>query len=167
MPLSPGRLRLRLRLLFPPPPLSRHSPVRQIDPTALVDPSCEIGPYVTIGPHAQIAAGCHISAPEASAIASTIGAGSLVHPGVTIYPDVNIGRSAILHSGCVIGADGFGFVLPAIITRNFPRWAAFKSVTTSKSERMPASIAPPSGHRHRERHQTRQHGPYRPQLPDR
>ena len=86
-----------------------------------MDPSCEIGPYVTVGPHAQIAAGCHISARCSIGDRVIIGAGSLLHPGVTIYPDVEIGRSAILHSGCVIGADGFGFVLAGDHYEKFPQ----------------------------------------------
>jgi UDP-3-O-[3-hydroxymyristoyl] glucosamine N-acyltransferase len=39
-----------------------------------------------------------------------IGADSLLHARVTIYGNVRIGDRAVLHSGCVLGADGFGFV---------------------------------------------------------
>ena len=54
---------------------------------------------------------------------TSIGAGSVVgdyvrigqrcvlHPRVTVYHDVTVGNHVILHSGCVIGADGFGFIL--------------------------------------------------------
>jgi UDP-3-O-[3-hydroxymyristoyl] glucosamine N-acyltransferase len=40
---------------------------------------------------------------------ASIGEGSVLHPNVTIYRDCVIGRRAIVHSGAVIGADGFGF----------------------------------------------------------
>jgi UDP-3-O-[3-hydroxymyristoyl] glucosamine N-acyltransferase len=33
----------------------------------------------------------------------------LLHPNVTVYPGCMIGKRVILHSGCVIGSDGFGF----------------------------------------------------------
>lgn len=38
-----------------------------------------------------------------------IGEGTIIYPNVTIYEGVKIGKRCILHSGCVIGADGFGF----------------------------------------------------------
>ena len=38
-----------------------------------------------------------------------IGAGSLLYPRVSIYRGCRIGERAIVHSGAVIGADGFGF----------------------------------------------------------
>ncbi len=40
---------------------------------------------------------------------SIIGEGTRLHANVTIYHGVSIGKHCILHSGCVIGADGFGF----------------------------------------------------------
>jgi UDP-3-O-[3-hydroxymyristoyl] glucosamine N-acyltransferase len=39
----------------------------------------------------------------------TVGANTTVHAGVHIYDGVSIGKNVILHSGCVIGGDGFGF----------------------------------------------------------
>ena len=42
-----------------------------------------------------------------------LGEGSVLLANVTIYDNVDIGRGVILHSGCVIGADGFGFAKTA------------------------------------------------------
>ena len=39
-----------------------------------------------------------------------IGSDSLIYPNVTIYEGCHIGRRVIIHSGTVIGSDGFGFV---------------------------------------------------------
>lgn len=39
-----------------------------------------------------------------------IGAGCTLYPNVTLYPETRLGRRVILHSGTVIGADGFGYV---------------------------------------------------------
>ena len=50
-----------------------------------------------------------------------IGDNSIIHPNVTIYHDVSIGRRAVLHSGAVIGADGFGFILRDGAYENFPQ----------------------------------------------
>ena len=40
-----------------------------------------------------------------------IGDNTIIMPGVNILSDSIIGKSCIIHSGCVIGSDGFGFAL--------------------------------------------------------
>jgi UDP-3-O-[3-hydroxymyristoyl] glucosamine N-acyltransferase len=96
-------------------------PSAVIDPGATVDPSAQIGPLVSlgtnsqIGPNSSIGAGCNIGARV------RVGAGCTFHPRVTIYPDVTIGDEVILHSGCVIGADGFGFVFTGGAYEKFPQ----------------------------------------------
>jgi UDP-3-O-[3-hydroxymyristoyl] glucosamine N-acyltransferase len=62
-----------------------------------------IGPNCTIGPDTRI------------------GADGLLHAHVTIYEHVSIGDRAVLHSGCVLGADGFGFVRGPDGYRKFPQ----------------------------------------------
>lgn len=39
----------------------------------------------------------------------TIGEGTKIYPGVKIYEGTTIGKNCIIHSGVVLGADGFGF----------------------------------------------------------
>jgi UDP-3-O-[3-hydroxymyristoyl] glucosamine N-acyltransferase len=41
---------------------------------------------------------------------SSIGEESVLYPNVSIYPGTVIGKRVILHSGVVLGADGFGYV---------------------------------------------------------
>jgi UDP-3-O-[3-hydroxymyristoyl] glucosamine N-acyltransferase len=84
-----------------------------IHPTAIIGEGTTIGEGSSIGPGCVI--GNHV----------TIGGGSLLHPRVTIYDRVRIGRRAILHSGCVIGADGFGFA-----PDEQGRWSKFPQVGT-------------------------------------
>ena len=109
-------------LLIPPPP---HQP--GIDPTAVIHPSAElsedlaIGAHVTIGEGSRIEAGSKIGAGCAIGRRVVIGPGSLLHAHVSIYDDVDLGASVILHSGCVIGADGFGFVLDGGRYHKFPQ----------------------------------------------
>ena len=50
-----------------------------------------------------------------------IGDGCIFHANATVYRDVTIGARVILHSGAVIGADGFGFVLRNGAYENFPQ----------------------------------------------
>ena len=63
-----------------------------------------LGERVRIEDQVTIGAGCVIGE------GCRIGAGTTLHAGVTLYPGVSLGRRVILHSGCVVGADGFGYV---------------------------------------------------------
>ena len=82
-------------------------PTAQVDPAAVVAPSAEIGPYAVIGA-ARIGDGARIGAGSFVGERSVIGAGTRLHPRVTIYEGCMIGDRCILHSGVVVGADGFG-----------------------------------------------------------
>ncbi|MCD4865816.1 UDP-3-O-(3-hydroxymyristoyl)glucosamine N-acyltransferase [Pseudomonas sp. PLB05] len=86
-----------------------------IHPTALVaadaevDPTAAIGPYVVIEAQARIGAGVSLGAHCVVGARSVIGADSWLAPRVTLYHDVTIGERAVVQSGAVIGAEGFGF----------------------------------------------------------
>src|ERR1022692_2774030 len=98
-----------------------------VDPTAVVAKGVELGALVFVGPHAVVGEGTRVG------VASSIGAGCYVgkrvvlgegcvlHPNVTVYDNVDIGRGSILHSGCVIGADGFGYVMEHDRWQKFPQ----------------------------------------------
>ncbi len=105
----------------------RREPAAGVHPTAVLGPGVVLGQRASIGPHATIGAGVHIgdstSIGAGCAIGdySRIGEHSTVHPNVTVYPGASIGARAVIHSGCVIGADGFGFVLQDGAWENFPQ----------------------------------------------
>jgi UDP-3-O-[3-hydroxymyristoyl] glucosamine N-acyltransferase len=111
-----------LALLYPPPPIEPG-----IHPAAVVAANATIGANVSIGAHVFVGSGASIG--EGSRIGPgcaiganvTIGASSTLHARVTIYDGVTIGDRVILHSGCVIGADGFGFVLSSGHYEKFPQ----------------------------------------------
>ena len=67
-------------------------------PFVFVGDNCVIEDNVTIYPF------CYIGEDV------TIGEGSLLYPNVTIREACRIGKRVIIHSGAVIGSDGFGFV---------------------------------------------------------
>ncbi len=71
--------------------------------SAAVGPLCVIEAGASLGERAQIGAGCVISA------GTSIGPDTRLMPRVTVYPDVHIGARCLVHSGAVLGADGFGF----------------------------------------------------------
>lgn len=74
----------------------------QIDATASIGPYCVLGDNVTIGPKVVIEAHCDLGDRV------VIGAHSHLYPRVNLYHDVRIGQRTIIHSGAVLGADGFG-----------------------------------------------------------
>lgn len=83
--------------------------------TAHIDPTAVIGADVAIGHHAVIAAdavigdGCQIGAGSFVGEQAQLGANCKIWPNVTIYHRVQLGADCIVHSGAVLGADGFGF----------------------------------------------------------
>ena len=74
-----------------------------------VPASVSVGPGVWIGPGAKIGEDVQFGAGCAIGPGAEIGAGSHIYPHVSIYAGCRIGRRAIIHSGAVIGSDGFGF----------------------------------------------------------
>lgn len=90
----------------PRPPAGIHpSAVVESDIPASVSigPQVWIGPDVVLGESVVLGAQCRIGA------GVRIGADCQFYPGVTVYAGCRIGCRAIIHSGAVIGADGFGF----------------------------------------------------------
>ncbi len=96
-------------------------PSAVLGPGAVVAPGAHIGPFVSIGVGARVGAGTFIDAGSAIGDYVVIGDRCTIHPHVTVYRDVTIGREVVLHSGVVIGADGFGYVLNDGIWENFPQ----------------------------------------------
>jgi UDP-3-O-[3-hydroxymyristoyl] glucosamine N-acyltransferase len=109
-------------LLYPPPPV-----IPGIHPSATIAPDAEIASTAAIGAHSSIGAGVRIGDRASIGAGCTIGAGvrigadCLLHARVTIYDHVTIGDRAVLHSGCVLGADGFGFVRAPNGYQKFPQ----------------------------------------------
>jgi UDP-3-O-[3-hydroxymyristoyl] glucosamine N-acyltransferase len=89
-----------------------------VSPGAMVHPSAEIGSNVTVDPFAVIGPLARIST------GTLIGASAVIGPGVQIGTDcaigsncsvthANVGDRVIIHPGCDIGQDGFGYLLGA------------------------------------------------------
>lgn len=76
--------------------------------SAVIDPSAAIGPLVTISAHAEIAADVSIAAGSVIGENVIIAERTEIEANVTIWHDVKIGQDCLIHSGVVIGSDGFG-----------------------------------------------------------
>lgn len=68
-----------------------------------------IGAFAYIGKGVKLGAGVSIYPQSYVGDGVEIGEHTTVRAGVRIYEGCRIGKRCILHSGCVIGADGFGF----------------------------------------------------------
>lgn len=85
-----------------------------IHSTAVIAADAQIGEGVSIGPFTVIEAGARIGAGTRIGSGCAIGPGAaigragIVYARVTLYHHVTVGDRAILHSGVVLGADGFG-----------------------------------------------------------
>jgi UDP-3-O-[3-hydroxymyristoyl] glucosamine N-acyltransferase len=84
-------------------------PTAIIDPSAQIDPTAQLGPYVVVSKDAVIAAGVQIGAGSFIGEGAIIAAHCKIWPKVSIYHRVQLGERCIVHSGAVLGADGFGF----------------------------------------------------------
>ncbi len=110
---EPFRAFIRLMQKFHP----QTPPSPGIHPSAVVAQDAVLGRDVSIGAlavidsnteirdHAIIGPGCVISE------RAVVGEDCRLYPQVTLYQGVELGRSVIIHSGTVIGADGFGYLL--------------------------------------------------------
>lgn len=93
----------------------RPAPAATIHPSAVIDPSAIVGRGVSIGPLAVVEAQAWIGddvviGPHSVVGArARIGAGTRIAAQVSIGFDCVVGARCILHSGVVLGADGFGF----------------------------------------------------------
>ena len=94
-----------------------HRPAAGIHARAVIDAQAKVAPSASVGPCAVVEAGAEIG--DGVVIGAhcfvgeraRIGSHSRLHPNVTVYHDCLIGERVILHSGAVIGADGFGMAM--------------------------------------------------------
>ncbi len=98
------------KLLKPTPPTSG------VHATAVVGADVELGTNVSIGPSAvvedsaTIGSGSRIAAGAFIGNGVRIGADCHIYPRAVIYAGTTLGDRVVVHSGAVLGADGFGYV---------------------------------------------------------
>ncbi|MDT3279759.1 MULTISPECIES: UDP-3-O-(3-hydroxymyristoyl)glucosamine N-acyltransferase [Shewanella] len=86
-----------------------------IHPSAQIDASAHIGEGVAIGANAVIGANVilgenvQIGAGVVLGQDVVIGSKTRLWANVTVYHDVHLGQDCIIHSGAVLGSDGFGY----------------------------------------------------------
>ena len=73
-------------------------------------PGIIIGPGVVVGSHARIGGRTRIDAGAVIGEGVELGAECHIYPRVVIYPGTTLRDRVVVHSGAVLGADGFGYV---------------------------------------------------------
>ncbi len=99
--------------LFEPEPaiepgISAHA---DVSPDAVLGERVSVGQFAVVGAGATLGDDVIVGAGSVVAAGSRLGDRTRLHPRVVVYSRVTIGADCILHSGVVIGADGFGFTL--------------------------------------------------------
>jgi len=80
-----------------------------VDTSARIAASAHVGALAFVGAGAQIGASAVIGAQAHVGVQARVGEHTRLHPHATLGDRCTIGARGILHSGAVIGADGFGF----------------------------------------------------------
>jgi len=109
---NPRRAFFELVPQFHPAP----SPVAGISPLAVIGDNCVLGKDVSIAPHVVIEQDVVIGSHVQIMPHVFIGRGcvikdhSVIKPNVTLMDGTCLGSRVVIHSGSVIGSDGYGFV---------------------------------------------------------
>ncbi len=94
-------------------------PAGGVHPSAVVGADVELGAEVTVGPCAVIGDGARIGVGTRIEAGASIGEGVQVgeqcriYARAVLYPGTTLGNRVVVHSGAVLGADGFGYVRDA------------------------------------------------------
>lgn len=84
-------------------------PTAQVHASARLADGVRVGAFAVVGAHAVLGPGVEIGPHTVLERGSAVGAGSRLAAHVTVGRDCTLGERCIVHSGVVIGADGFGF----------------------------------------------------------
>lgn len=99
-----------IEVFYPPAPHSG-----KVDERAALAPDVRLGEGVTVHPYAVLGSGVVvgdrtvIGAHTVLAEGCSVGADCILYPHVTLYREVSLGDRVIIHSGSVLGGDGFGY----------------------------------------------------------
>jgi len=84
-------------------------PLAFVAESAKLGAGCYVGPFAYIGENVEVGAGSQIYPHVVVEENARIGEDCILYPNVSVYHGCVIGNRVTLHSGSVIGADGFGF----------------------------------------------------------
>ena len=107
---------------MPKPPLRPEiHPTAIVATTARLAPNIRVGPYVVIEDEVEIGTGTAVDAFCFLGRGARVGQDCRLHPRVTLYAGARLGNAVEVHSGAVIGGDGFGYVYGDGLHIKFPQ----------------------------------------------
>jgi len=111
-----------LPLFFPEPVFCPGiHPTAIVPATAQVDASAHIGPYCVLGPNARIGPRSVLQGGDYVGANCQLAEEVDLFPNVTLYPGTEIGSRVRIHSGAVVGSDGFGYVQDGAVHLKVPQ----------------------------------------------
>lgn len=109
---NPNTAITKVAMLFAPEPIKHPDgihPSAVVSGTAKVSGSASIGACAVIEDGAEVGDNTVIGAGTYVGHFTKIGHGTLIYPNVTIREHCTVGSRVIIHSGVVVGADGYGY----------------------------------------------------------
>jgi UDP-3-O-[3-hydroxymyristoyl] glucosamine N-acyltransferase len=91
------------------------SPDAQLADDVYIDAHSYVGERASIGRGSVVGAGAYVAADV------SIGESVWLRPNVSVMPGCAIGNRVVLHAGCVIGSDGFGWAFVDGAARRIPQ----------------------------------------------
>jgi UDP-3-O-[3-hydroxymyristoyl] glucosamine N-acyltransferase len=111
-----------LPLFFPEPTFAAGiHPTAIVPASTQVDPTAHIGPYCILGERVRVGPRSVLQALNCVGADCLLGEDVNLFPNVTLYPRTEVGHRVRIHSGTVVGSDGFGYVLDNGIHRKVPQ----------------------------------------------
>jgi UDP-3-O-[3-hydroxymyristoyl] glucosamine N-acyltransferase len=108
--------------VFPKPTLRPEiHPTAIVAETARLAPNIRVGPYVVIEDEVEIGSGTTVDAFCFLGRGARVGQNCWLHPRVTLYARAQLKNRVEVHSGVVIGSDGFGYVFSGQQHIKFPQ----------------------------------------------
>lgn len=107
--------------------LEEEAIAENIHATAVIHPSAKLGAGAAVGPYAVIEADAWIGAKTQIGAFCFVGKGARIgescriFPRVTLYAKAKLASRVTVHSGAVLGGDGFGYVYDEGKYRKFPQ----------------------------------------------
>lgn len=84
-------------------------PTAVVHPTATVSEKANLGPYTVVGARSTVGAGSVIHPFVSIGDDCTVGENCVLFPHAVLVASVRLGDRVVIHSGSVLGADGFGY----------------------------------------------------------
>jgi UDP-3-O-[3-hydroxymyristoyl] glucosamine N-acyltransferase len=85
-------------------------PTAVVSPEAAVSEEAWVGPFCVLESGALVEAGAQLISNIYVGADARVGSGTVAEPHVVMMAGTRVGKNCLLHAGCILGCDGFGFL---------------------------------------------------------